>query len=46
MLLLATHWINALKGGPSAPLEQPSPDGEPSLEASIPMDNLSSPLAS
>jgi hypothetical protein len=46
MLMLATHWINALKGGLSAPLERPSPDGEPSLEASIPMETVSSPLAS
>jgi len=46
MLLLATRWMQVLQGDVPAPLEQPSPDGEPSLEASIPMDTLSSPLAS
>lgn len=46
MLMLATRWIEALRGIVSAPLEQSSPDGEPSLEASIPMETLSSSLVS
>lgn len=38
-------WTTAINGVP-APLEQPSPDGEPSLVASIPMETLSESQAS
>lgn len=38
-------FVNAVSGVP-APLEQPSPGGEPSLAASIPMDVPSASLAS
>lgn len=45
MLHVATKWLDAIHGV-SAPLDQTSPDGEPSVEASIPMDALSESLAS
>lgn len=38
-------WAEHIAGVP-APLEQPSPSGEPSLEASLPMEPLSQSLAS
>ncbi|MER6235959.1 hypothetical protein ABT185_07765 [Streptomyces clavifer] len=45
MFALATAWVDALKGVP-APLETSSTDGQPSLEASLPMEPLSESLAS
>ncbi|WP_097865958.1 hypothetical protein [Streptomyces sp. rh34] len=45
MLALATAWMNGL-AGVSAPLEPSSTDGQPSLEASLPMEPLSESLAS
>ncbi|MET8864675.1 hypothetical protein ABZW11_17195 [Nonomuraea sp. NPDC004580] len=39
------QWAEAI-AGVAAPLEQPSPAGEPSLVASLPMEPLSSSLAS
>ncbi|WP_413102215.1 hypothetical protein [Streptomyces sp. Inha503] len=45
MVHVATEWTTALYGV-SGPLEQTSPDGEPSVAASIPMDALSESLAS
>ncbi|PBC71584.1 hypothetical protein BX265_6194 [Streptomyces sp. TLI_235] len=42
---LADAWTDALVGI-SAPLPETSTDGEPSVEASIPMEDLSSSLAS
>lgn len=44
-LAIVNAWTTAMAGVP-APLEQPSTSGESSLEASIPMDVLSSSLAS
>ena len=38
-------YIDAINGVP-APLDEPSPSGEPSLEASLPMEPLSQSLAS
>jgi hypothetical protein len=46
MSTILAAWLDALRGGVSAPLEQTSPDGEPSLEASIPMAVPSESLAS
>ncbi|WP_069625326.1 hypothetical protein [Streptomyces niveus] len=40
MLALATAWADGL-AGVSAPLESGSTDGQPSLEASLPMEPLS-----
>jgi hypothetical protein len=40
-LALATEWIERIGGKVYGPLPQSSPDGEPSLEASIPMEPLS-----
>jgi len=37
VLALTSEWVTSLHGV-AAPLEPSSPDGEPSLEASIPMD--------
>lgn len=45
MLAVCTAWIETLHGVP-APLKQSSSDGEPSPEASIPMEPLSESLAS
>lgn len=45
MIAICTAWLDALRGV-SGPLEQTSPDGGPSLEASIPMDVPSESLAS
>lgn len=45
MIAVLNAWLDALNGVP-APLEPNSPDGEPSLEASIPMETLSSSLVS
>ncbi|MGW3428879.1 hypothetical protein ACWDHW_13125 [Streptomyces melanosporofaciens] len=45
MLHVAGKWMDAIHGV-SAPLEQTSPDGEPSVAASIPMATLSESLAS
>ena len=40
ILALTAAWVTSLHGV-AAPLAPSSPDGEPSLEASIPMDDLS-----
>lgn len=45
MIALAAAWLDGLKGV-SAPLEPSSTDGQPSLEASLPMEPLSESLAS
>lgn len=45
MMAVLNGWITALQGVP-APLESSSPDGEPSLEASLPMAPQSQSLAS
>ncbi|MER5559709.1 hypothetical protein ABT071_13995 [Streptomyces sp. NPDC002506] len=45
MIAICEAWLGGLRGV-SAPLEQPSPDTETSLEASIPMDVPSESLAS
>ncbi|SCK20062.1 hypothetical protein YUYDRAFT_02077 [Streptomyces sp. ScaeMP-e48] len=45
MIALATAWMQGL-AGVSAPLEPSSTDGQPSLEANIPMEPLSESLAS
>lgn len=45
MIALAKGWIDGLRGIP-APLEQSSTDGQPSLEASLPMEPLSESQAS
>lgn len=45
MLRLASAWLSAVKGI-SVPLEQPSTDGDRSLEESLPMEPLSESLAS
>lgn len=42
-LALATEWLEILGGKVDAPLPQSSPDGEPSLVASIPTEALSLP---
>ncbi len=42
MLKVATRWIERLEGVVDAPLPESSPAGEPSPEASIPMEPLSS----
>lgn len=39
-LALATEWLEILGGKVDAPLPESSPAGEPSLEASIPMEPL------
>lgn len=44
-LSIVNAWTTAMAGVP-APLEQPSTDGGPSLEASLPMEPLSPSLAS
>lgn len=44
-LAIVNAWTTAMAGVP-APLEQPSIDGGPSLEASMPMEPLSPSLAS
>ncbi|MEI5100292.1 hypothetical protein RB200_19415 [Streptomyces sp. PmtG] len=47
VLALANAWMQALAGVHDAdPLPESSPSGEPSLAASIPMAELSEPLAS
>ncbi|GAA3718309.1 hypothetical protein [Streptomyces tremellae] len=46
MLALAAEWMRLLHGGMTRPLEQPSTDGAPSLEASLPMEPVSESLAS
>lgn len=47
MLTVASEWVKAIKGvRESDPLPDSSPDGGPSLEASIPMDAPSQSLAS
>lgn len=45
MVTILEAWLEALNGV-AAPLEQSSPAGEPSLEASIPMETLSNALVS
>lgn len=45
MLAILNAWLDGINGVP-APLEQNSPAGELSLEASIPMETLSSSLVS
>lgn len=45
MMAVLNGWVTALQGVP-APLESSSPDGEPSLEASLPMAPQSQSLAS
>ncbi|MEU2402818.1 hypothetical protein ABZ609_00530 [Streptomyces rubiginosohelvolus] len=41
MLKIATRWLERLEGVVDAPLPESSPAGEPSPEASIPMEPLS-----
>ncbi|MFI2349697.1 hypothetical protein ACH492_22120 [Streptomyces sp. NPDC019443] len=45
MFALASQWMDVM-AGVKAPLDESSPAGEPSLEASIPMESLSSSLVS
>ncbi|MFE6931746.1 hypothetical protein ACFVDT_06915 [Streptomyces sp. NPDC057699] len=46
MIALATAWMDGLVGAIKGPLETSSTDGQPSLEASLPMEPLSESLAS
>ncbi|MFJ4837180.1 hypothetical protein [Streptomyces sp. NPDC088746] len=46
MIALAAAWMDGLAGGIKGPLEPSSTDGQPSLEASLPMEPLSESLAS
>lgn len=43
MLAICSRWMDTLHGRDkeAGPLDQPSPGGEPSLEASIPMETVS-----
>lgn len=38
--IVIERWLDALNGVPSGPLPQPSPDGGPSPEVTIPMEPL------